>query len=292
MSESDLITVKELAAELEITDLVLKKLLKFFELPNIKVKRNIHLVDDVVAVVRRVMALKAEGKRNKDIKQLFDDERKKEKKALEGNKKSDETDSSDVAEPILSIVEDKSSDTSIEESDSFDADKADDSVITSEHLSEETVSESGIMLSAKDEDDEEPFIKKAKKEPSYIQDFIESEEIEAKFDVEQQDVQADALALDALAEEEGGDLDEVEVTEETEESAKDSLRPRKMRHKAFSFRYIQREIANDTKSLNFLKNKLKKGKLTHVERLNLLDSLDRRAKMLNSWIQILRWVKS
>ncbi len=270
MSESDLITVKELAAELEITDLVLKKLLKFFELPNIKVKRNIHLVDDVVAVVRRVMALKAEGKRNKDIKQLFDDERKKEKKALEGNKKSEETDSSES-----STVE-----------------KADDSLITSEHLSEETVSESGVILSAKDEDDEKPFIKKAKKEPSYIQDFIESEEIEAKFDVEQHDVQADALALDALAEEEGGDLDEVEVTEETEETTKDTLRPRKMRHKAFSFRYIQREIANDTKSLNFLKNKLKKGKLTHVERLNLLDSLDRRAKMLNSWIQILRWVKS
>ena len=291
MSESDLITVKELAAELEITDLVLKKLLKFFELPNLKVKRNIHLTDDVVAVVRRVMALKAEGKRNKDIKQLFDDERKKEKKALEGNKKSEERDSSDAAEVILSIAEDKS-DTSVEESDSFDADKADDSIISSEHLSEETVSESGIILSAKDEDDEKPFIKKAKKEPSYIQDFIESEEIEAKFDVEQQDVQAEALALDALAEEEGGDLDEVEITEETEETTKDTLRPRKIRHKAFSFRYIQREIANDTKSLNFLKNKLKKGKLTHVERLNLLDSLDRRAKMLNSWIQILRWVKS
>jgi hypothetical protein len=291
LSESDLITVKELAAELEITDLVLKKLLKFFELPNLKVKRNIHLTDDVVAVVRRVMALKAEGKRNKDIKQLFDDERKKEKKALEGNKKSEERDSSDAAEVILSIAEDKS-DTSVEESDSFDADKADDSIISSEHLSEETVSEPGIILSAKDEDDEKPFIKKAKKEPSYIQDFIESEEIEAKFDVEQQDVQTEALALDALAEEEGGDLDEVEVTEETEETTKDSLRPRKIRHKAFSFRYIQREIANDTKSLNFLKNKLKKGKLTHVERLNLLDSLDRRAKMLNSWIQILRWVKS
>ena len=288
MSESDLITVKELAAELEITDLVLKKLLKFFELPNLKVKRNIHLADDVVAVVRRVMALKAEGKRNKDIKQLFDDERKKEKKALEGNKKSEKTDSSD-SEPILNIAEDNL-DGSVDESDSFDADKADDSISTSEHLSEETVS--GIIPSAKDEDEEEPFIKKAKEEPSYIQDFIESEEIEAKFDVEQQDVQAEALALDALAEEEGGDLDAVEVTEETEETTKDSLRPRKIRHKAFSFRYIQREIANDTKSLNFLKNKLKKGKLTHVERLNLLDSLDRRAKMLNSWIQILRWVKS
>jgi hypothetical protein len=291
LSESDLITVKELAAELEITDLVLKKLLKFFELPNLKVKRNIHLADDVVAVVRRVMALKAEGKRNKDIKQLFDDERKKEKKALEGNKKSEKTDSSDVAQASLDIVEDNSG-TSVEEPDSFNSEKADDSLITSEHLNEETVSESGIILSAKDEDDEKPFIKKAKKEPSYIQDFIESEEIEAKFDVEQHDVQADALALDALAEEEGGDLDEVEVTEETEETTKDTLRPRKMRHKAFSFRYIQREIANDTKSLNFLKNKLKKGKLTHVERLNLLDSLDRRAKMLNSWIQILRWVKS
>jgi hypothetical protein len=260
LSETDLITVKELAAELEITDLVLKKLLKFFELPNLKIKRNIHLADEVVVVVRRVIALKAEGKRNKDIKQLFDDERKKEKKVLEENKKPTETD------------------------------KVDDLISTSEPSALETVTESENTLSVEEED--KPFIKKAKKEPFYIQDFIESEEIEAKFDVEQEDVQAEALALDALAEEEGGDLDEVEITEETEETAKDSLRPRKIRHKAFSFRYIQREIANDTKSLNFLKNKLKKGKLTHVERLNLLDSLDRRAKMLNSWIQILRWVKS
>ena len=153
MSESDLITVKELAAELEITDLVLKKLLKFFELPNLKVKRNIHLTDDVVAVVRRVMALKAEGKRNKDIKQLFDDERKKEKKALEGNKKSEETDSSDIPEAILSITGDDSA-TPVEDSGSFNPDEADDSIISSEHLSEETVSESEIILSAKDEDDE------------------------------------------------------------------------------------------------------------------------------------------
>jgi len=153
LSESDLITVKELAAELEITDLVLKKLLKFFELPNLKVKRNIHLTDDVVAVVRRVMALKAEGKRNKDIKQLFDDERKKEKKALEGNKKSEETDSSDIPEAILSITGDDSA-TPVEDSGSFNPDEADDSIISSEHLSEETVSESEIILSAKDEDDE------------------------------------------------------------------------------------------------------------------------------------------
>ena len=290
MSETDLITVKELAAELEITDLVLKKLLKFFELPNLKIKRNIHLADEVVLVVRRVIALKAEGKRNKDIKQLFDDERKKEKKVLEENKKPTETDLSDpAAEANLNITDDKAG-TSTDELNSFDTAKVDDLISTSESSALEIVTESENTLSVEEED--KPFIKKAKKEPSYIQDFIESEEIEAKFDVEQEDVQAEALALDALAEEEGGDLDEVEITEETEETAKDSLRPRKIRHKAFSFRYIQREIANDTKSLNFLKNKLKKGKLTHVERLNLLDSLDRRAKMLNSWIQILRWVKS
>ena len=290
MSETDLITVKELAAELEITDLVLKKLLKFFELPNLKIKRNIHLADEVVLVVRRVIALKAEGKRNKDIKQLFDDERKKEKKVLEENKKPTETDLSDpAAEANLNITDDKAG-TSTDELNSFDTAKVDDLISTSESSALEIVTESENTLSVEEEN--KPFIKKAKKEPSYIQDFIESEEIEAKFDVEQEDVQAEALALDALAEEEGGDLDEVEITEETEETAKDSLRPRKIRHKAFSFRYIQREIANDTKSLNFLKNKLKKGKLTHVERLNLLDSLDRRAKMLNSWIQILRWVKS
>ena len=289
MSESDLITVKELAAELEITDLVLKKLIKFFEIPNQKVKRNIHLSDEAVITIKRVMELKAEGKRNKDIKQLFDEERKKEKKALETLKKTEEN--TNIPEDALdfSLAATSNSDLEI---DAVNSDILSDEEDNSEKLSGESADLGFDRNSDADLDDEDDEEYRKEEEPAYIKAFIEAEEIEAKFDVEQEDVLAEALALDATAEEEGGDLDPVELTDESEELSKDSLSPRKIRRKAFSFRYIQREIANDTKALNFIKNKLKKGKLSHVERLNLLDSLDRRAKMLNSWIQILRWVKS
>jgi len=289
LSESDLITVKELAAELEITDLVLKKLIKFFEIPNQKVKRNIHLSDEAVITIKRVMELKAEGKRNKDIKQLFDEERKKEKKALETLKKTEEN--INIPEDTLdfSLAATSNSDLEI---DAVNSDILSDEEDNSEKLSGESADLGFDRNSDADLDDEDDEQYRKEEEPAYIKAFIEAEEIEAKFDVEQEDVLAEALALDATAEEEGGDLDPVELTDESEELSKDSLSPRKIRRKAFSFRYIQREIANDTKALNFIKNKLKKGKLSHVERLNLLDSLDRRAKMLNSWIQILRWVKS
>ncbi len=289
MSESDLITVKELAAELEITDLVLKKLIKFFEIPNQKVKRNIHLSDEAVITIKRVMELKAEGKRNKDIKQLFDEERKKEKKALETLKKTEENTNIPEDTLDLSLAATSNSDLEI---DAVNSDILSDEEDNSEKLSGESADLGFDRNSDADLDDEDDEEYRKEEEPAYIKAFIEAEEIEAKFDVEQEDVLAEALALDATAEEEGGDLDPVELTDESEELSKDSLSPRKIRRKAFSFRYIQREIANDTKALNFIKNKLKKGKLSHVERLNLLDSLDRRAKMLNSWIQILRWVKS
>jgi len=289
LSESDLITVKELAAELEITDLVLKKLIKFFEIPNQKVKRNIHLSDEAVITIKRVMELKAEGKRNKDIKQLFDEERKKEKKALETLKKTEENTNIPEDTLDLSLAATSNSDLKI---DAVNSDILSDEEDNSEKLSGESADLGFDRNSDADLDDEDDEEYRKEEEPAYIKAFIEAEEIEAKFDVEQEDVLAEALALDATAEEEGGDLDPVELTDESEELSKDSLSPRKIRRKAFSFRYIQREIANDTKALNFIKNKLKKGKLSHVERLNLLDSLDRRAKMLNSWIQILRWVKS
>lgn len=289
MSESNLITVKELASELEITDLVLKKLIKFFEIPNQKVKRNIHLSDEAVYTVRRVMELKAEGKRNKDIKQLFDEERKKkEKKALEGAvKKADDTPDSLESSSDFSVSSSAGDLSAGVESDlSFGEDLVSaDEGNTALGLTRNDEHTDDLV----DEEDEENY---KDEEPAYVKAFIEAEEIEAKFDVEKEDVLAEALALDAVAEDEGGDLDPVELTDESEEVSRDSLSPRKIRRKAFSFRYIQREIANDTKALNFIKNKLKKGKLSHVERLNLLDSLDRRAKMLNSWIQILRWVKS
>jgi hypothetical protein len=97
------------------------------------------------------------------------------------------------------------------------------------------------------------------------------------------------------------DLDEEieeEVTEEqieeelTNNRRGDRLSPRKIRRRQFSFRYIQRQIANDSKRVNYIKQKLRRGSLSTKEKMILEDSLHHRSDLLSGWIQLLRWVKS
>ncbi|NQY81376.1 MAG: MerR family transcriptional regulator [Candidatus Caenarcaniphilales bacterium] len=335
MSENNLITVKELAAKLEVTDLLLKKLIKFFEIPSQKIKRSINLDEAAVETVKKIVELKAEGKRNKDIKQLFDEQKKREqKKAQDDGSEATESEAGAVAE----VAGDKTADTTNVEAkledenskaDTSSEAKATGPVVKEDKPKQEEASEAKTESKEESKDEAKEEVKserssrnnnnrrkksprkdnKAKEdnekvkedseeapeeesEPDYIKSYIESEEIEAKFDVEQDDPVAEALALDEDDEENADDLEDIDDLDEEEVISKDSISPRKVKRKAFSFRYIQRQIASDTKKVNFLKNKLKKGKLSHLERLNLRDSLDRRAKMLSSWIQILRWVKS
>ena len=64
----------------------------------------------------------------------------------------------------------------------------------------------------------------ANSEPDYIKSYIESEEQEAKYDVEQDDPVAEALALDEEDEENASDLEDLDDVEDIDDdSAKDSL---------------------------------------------------------------------
>lgn len=280
MSENNLITVKELAAKLEVTDLLLKKLIKFFEIPNQKIKRSINLDEAAVETVKKIVQLKADGKRNKDIKQLFDDQKKREQKKAQNDGKEEVVKEDSEAK---TETKDESKEEAKSERSSRSNNRRKKSPCKDNRSREDT---------EKSKEDSGETEEAAESEPDYIRSYIESEEIEAKFDIEQDDPVAEALALDEEYEENADDLDEIDDLDEEEVISKDSISPRKVKRKAFSFRYIQRQIASDTKKVNYLKTKLKKGKLSHLERLNLRDSLDRRAKMLSSWIQILRWVKS
>jgi hypothetical protein len=120
-----------------------------------------------------------------------------------------------------------------------------------------------------------------RKEQATIDGFI-NEELDSKLKIDDVDLDAD----------EDFDLDDEPEIEDSETELKDSIAPRKIRRKAFSFRYIQRQIANDTKRINYLKNRIKRAKISSSERLDLEDSLERRVTMLNGWLQIQRWVKS
>lgn len=300
-----------------------------------------HLDDVSVNLVKKIVALKAEGKRNKDIKQMFDEQKKREQKKVVGelgSSKEISEDSAEVTETVSEAdaeqvkqeaaeakeqapqaVKNKSADAS--QAKAADTKEAQEDKITEDKQSSEVKTEnkeetfdaefsnksnsrsgnsrkrnsdrksSKAKEDAKAEQDSDEPNSKEESEPEYIKSFIESEEQEAKMQIEQDDPVAEALALDEEAEDFGEDLEDLEDIEE-EDIVRDSISPRKVKRKAFSFRYIQRQIASDTKKVNYLKNKLKKSKLSHLERLNLRDSLDKRAKMLSSWIQILRWVKS
>lgn len=298
MSENNLITVKELAAKLEVTDLLLKKLIKFFEIPNQKIKRSINLDEAAVEIIKKVVELKAEGKRNKDIKQLFDEQKKREQKKTQ----DDSIESSDS--DLIQVKDSLTKDNVAEEKPQTIADspvlKAEIKEENKKEIKSERSSRSNNRSKKsprkenrnKEENEKSQEDSPEEAEPYYIKSYIESEEIEAKFDIKQDDPVAEALALDEYEEENADDLEDIDELAEEEVISKDSISPRKVKRKAFSFRYIQRQIASDTKKVNFLKNKLKKAKLSHLEKLNLRDSLDRRAKMLSSWVQILRWVKS
>ena len=82
-------------------------------------------------------------------------------------------------------------------------------------------------LNKAEQDSDEPNSKE-ESEPEYIKSFIESEEQEAKMQIEQDDPVAEALALDEEAEDFGEDLEDLEDIEE-EDIVRDSISSRKVK---------------------------------------------------------------
>ena len=66
----------------------------------------------------------------------------------------------------------------------------------------------------------------------------------------------------------------------------------KRRRRQFSFRFIQRQIANDMSRVDYIRHKLNRGKLSTLEKLHLEDSLHKRSHLLSGWTHLLRWVKN
>lgn len=79
------------------------------------------------------------------------------------------------------------------------------------------------------------------------------------------------------------DLQEVPLEEGSEDE-----KPR--RRRGFNYRYVERQIANDSKRVSVLKRRLQNPSLSIQEKLFYEEALERRILFLNGWRHILRWV--
>ncbi len=83
-----------------------------------------------------------------------------------------------------------------------------------------------------------------------------------------------------------------EVSESEEGEAKDdaSLEGQPRRRRGFNYRYVERQISNDSKRISSLRRRLQNPNISIQEKLFFEEALERRILFLNGWKHILRWV--
>ena len=153
-------------------------------------------------------------------------------------------------------------------------------------------------------------IKELKKEqPSkHILDEIEETQKDKKEEHEEA-VTEKTLPLEENTEIEGKDLEEkteetheetggreAQEEEEQEERSEGEGEPQEgqgeRRRRIFNYRYVERQISNDSKRVGSLRLRLRNPNLSVQERLFFEEALERRILFLNGWKHILRWVST
>ena len=301
-NDQDLTSIKELASQLKASDALLKKIIKDFEIETIRDQKRVCLSDESVQTIRDILALRASGKKNNEIKELF-----YASKGIEA-KPEEPVEVTKVSKPSKASKE-KEDDIATEEN-------TDDSSVKKVLKSrkprfakekklkaEDAVSSEEESKTEEEQPVEKPLELAQKEKPAKANKRFEKEKDDSLLDLTQYlDEDGDDTSelknlLDddeEITDEEIADLDaEDEIAEAEEiEQSDDKLSPRKIRRRQFSFRYIQRQIANDSKRVSYLKQKLKRGKLSVKEKMLIEDSLYHRSNLLNGWVHLLRWVKS
>ena len=87
-----------------------------------------------------------------------------------------------------------------------------------------------------------------------------------------------------------GEQIEQEEQEEQGEQAESLGGPR--RRRLFNYRYVERQISNDTKKISWLRQRIKSPNVSTQDKLLFEESLERRIMFLDGWKHILRWVSS
>ena len=333
MSEQEnLVSIKELAAKLKSSDALLKKMVKDFGIETTSVNKRLHLDDQGVTTIREIIALKASGKKNNEIKEMFDAaqaEKKseaKEEKAEKPKRKprtkkkekaeedsSEETEAKEDSEEEEKEVKatktkrkprtkkkEKAEEDSSEEAEAQESNEE-------EEATEEEAPKAAKTKKTREKKERKPKSKKKEEVKTNVdaKDIIdeESKEIdithyldedgEVNLDelIEDHDIDVDIDDLDDDIEEDFEDDEDIEESKVVE--SKDGRgTQKKIKRRQFSYRYIQRQIANDSKRVNYIKQKLRRGRLSTKEQMVLEDSLTHRYKLLSGWVHMLRWVKS
>ena len=327
--EKNSISVKELAAKLKVSDALLKKLVKDFGIDTQKIKNRVHLPDNSVQTVREIMALRASGKKNSEIKEMFDasqgtekveakpetneetkeakatkkdskkDDKKKEPKAKDSKKKDEKAKDSKKRKTKAKDKEEDSEETDeepkAEKEDKKDSKKSkekskkDDKRSSKKQRKVKGKKDSNKQGDEPDEDDGGLLNLN-----EYIEDNETENDLKSRLDVDDEDDLEEA-ALDDIDDE---DFDDEEEDDDDEPEAKSSskggksAKKNKFRRRQFSYKYIQRQILNDQKRVKYIQQKLKRSRLSTAEKMKLEESLEIRDKLLSGWIKLLRWVKS
>lgn len=285
-----LVSAKQLAQDLGVTDALVKKLIKDFGIETEKVKNRTSLNNEGVEVMKTILKLKANGAKTSEIKEMFlaskapqadtasetsakttkSSSKKEDSKAKD--KKDSKASKSKKEEAEASKTKAKKEDSKARSKDKPKGKKEDPKASKPKSTKEDS-----------EADELGDLEEKAKEEGLDISDFIKDEVSE------QHD---DSLLEEALSMDEADELDLDEDIDESEDFEEPSAGKEKLRRRRFNFRYVQRQIAHDTRKVNFLKHKLNRSNLSTADREATRDALDRRAKLLNGWIHLLRWIKS
>ena len=89
---------------------------------------------------------------------------------------------------------------------------------------------------------------------------------------------------------EPGESSEEKTEEAHEEREEHESEPQLTRRRGFNYRYVERQISNDSKRVSSLRFRLKNTNISVQERLFVEEALERRILFLDGWKHILRWI--
>ena len=121
-----------------------------------------------------------------------------------------------------------------------------------------------------------------KSEEKPAEDDLEKEEITSE---KEEDIE-NTNGKDDEEEEESTEIEPHTSSKETQGTSGEYVSRRK---RLFNYRYVERQIANDSRRVGSLRQRLKITSLSVQERLFIEEALERRILFLDGWKHILRW---
>ena len=97
----------------------------------------------------------------------------------------------------------------------------------------------------------------------------------------------EAIDTEDLAEETG---EIKEISEDIQPEDETGLGEEPRRRRGFNYRYVERQISNDSKRVMTLRQRLKNPNISIQDKLFFEEALERRILFLNGWKHILKWI--